>query len=58
MDFSVDFFSNTVTNISSYLFYVPIAQLVEHLTFNQRVASSNPAGHTTKTNALSEITKL
>lgn len=28
--------------------YVPIAQPVEHLTFNQRVASSNLAGHTNK----------
>ena len=29
------------------LLYVPVAQLVEHLTFNQRVVGSNPAGHTT-----------
>ena len=26
-----------------FLFYEPLAQLVEHLTFNQRVAGSNPA---------------
>ena len=25
---------------------VPLAQLVEHLTFNQRVTGSNPVGHT------------
>ena len=26
---------------------VPLAQLVEQLTFNQRVVGSNPTGHTT-----------
>ncbi len=26
---------------------VPLAQLVEQLTFNQRVEGSNPSGHTT-----------
>ena len=27
--------------------YVPVAQLVEHLTFNQRVGGSSPLGYTT-----------
>ena len=48
--FVVDFCKNTFTNIvralKSYRKSVPIAQPVEHLTFNQRVAGSNPAGHT------------
>ena len=36
-------------------FSEPVAQPVEHLTFNQGVAGSNPAGLTRKTQDLAEI---
>ena len=31
---------------SNHIYYVPLAQSVEHLTFNQRVEGSSPSWHT------------
>ena len=51
---SQNYCKDACKSYTSQLLYVIVAQLVEHLTFNQRVVGLSPISHTTKTNLTKE----